>query len=197
MASGQFVGLVCTGFGIYLLNSAVKNRKPLQTLRAVVKSPGKAVETVRESNGQGYVLTPPAPSTNSDGKTTSPTGPLYGSQGPVSAASGALQFARTQIGKPYKYGATGPASWDCSGLTQAAYASQGVKLPRRAIQQSTVGKAVARKDLKIGDLVFPSAPIHHVQIYAGNGMIVEAPKTGLNVREVKMWGFYTARRVVG
>jgi hypothetical protein len=112
----------------------------------------------------------------------------------MTAADEAVKFALAQVGKPYVWGATGPNSYDCSGLTQAAYKSAGITLLRTTYLQVTQGSGVAQKDLKPGDLVFPDPG--HVQMYLGNGMIVEAPQAGENVRVTSMWGFWKARRIV-
>jgi hypothetical protein len=74
-----------------------------------------------------------------------------------------------------------------------AYKSAGVKLPRTTGMMINSGTSVSKADLLPGDLVFPDPG--HVQIYLGNGEIVEAPRSGLKVRRVKMWGFWRARRV--
>lgn len=106
-----------------------------------------------------------------------------------------IAFARRQIGKPYKFGAVGPDSYDCSGLVVASFKAGANKtLPHYTGSLILLGSAVSKADLRPGDLVFPDS--HHVQIYTGNGMVVEAPRTGLNVREVKMWGFWKARRII-
>jgi cell wall-associated NlpC family hydrolase len=99
------------------------------------------------------------------------------------AASGAVAFAKKQLGKPYQYGATGPGSYDCSGLTQAAYASVGVSIPRTSQQQWGQGQSVSAAALQPGDLVFyySSTAPSHVAMYIGNGQIIEALKTGTNV----------------
>ena len=111
-----------------------------------------------------------------------------------SEADGAIAFAHDQLGKPYVYGATGPNSYDCSGLVQAAYKAVGVNLPRTTYQMLLVGKTVSKANLQPGDLVFPDAG--HVQLYVGDGKVIEAPHSGLNVRLVPMWGFMTANRIV-
>ncbi len=100
-----------------------------------------------------------------------------------SKAADALAFARAQIGKPYVWGATGPKSYDCSGLTQAAWKAAGVDLPRTTWDQVNVGTRVATKDLRPGDLVFFYDDISHVGMYIGNGMMIHAPKPGAYVRE--------------
>jgi NlpC/P60 family len=111
------------------------------------------------------------------------------------AVAAVLAFARAQIGKPYVFGASGPDSYDCSGLTQAAYNAAGVHLTHSTYTQILEGIAdVPESGLAPGDLVFPDAG--HVQIYSGNGNIIEAPHTGAFVREVPMWGFWKARRIV-
>ena len=114
---------------------------------------------------------------------------------PTDPVGVAIAFARAQIGKPYRWGGTGPDAYDCSGLVQAAYKSAGVNLPRTTTLMLTVGKPVAKADLAPGDLVFPDPG--HVQLYTGGGNQVEAPRAGENVVERPMWGFMTARRVAG
>ncbi|CAL9630694.1 NlpC/P60 family protein [Streptomyces sp. enrichment culture] len=115
-----------------------------------------------------------------------------------------VRAAREMLGKPYSWGggnATGPttgtccspngssgatiAGFDCSGLTLYAYAQAGISLPRTAAQQYTVTDPVKPGDLRPGDLVFfgkTPAGIHHVGIYVGRGLMIEAPRSGLNVR---------------
>lgn len=106
----------------------------------------------------------------------------------------AIAFARSQLGDPYLFGGTGPDRWDCSGLVMVSFAKGGVILPRTTGMMINVGTPVAESELRPGDLVFPD--FHHVQIYTGNGMIIEAPQAGEVVVERKMWGFWRARRVV-
>ncbi|MFH8406692.1 NlpC/P60 family protein [Streptomyces sp. NPDC018019] len=97
-------------------------------------------------------------------------------------AAKALAFARAQMGKPYVWGATGPNSYDCSGLTQAAWKAAGVSLPRTTWDQVKAGDRVATKDLKPGDLVFFYNDISHVGMYIGDGKMIHAPKPGASVR---------------
>ncbi|MEW1753749.1 C40 family peptidase [Streptomyces angustmyceticus] len=110
------------------------------------------------------------------------------SAGPSSnQAEKALAFARAQMGKPYVWGATGPSSYDCSGLTQAAWKAAGVSLPRTTWDQVKVGQRVATKDLKPGDLVFFYDDISHVGMYIGGGKMIHAPHPGANVREESIY----------
>jgi uncharacterized protein YgiM (DUF1202 family) len=91
----------------------------------------------------------------------------------------ALAFAKKQLGEPYVFGAEGPSSWDCSGLTLRAWQKAGVYLPRTSQQQFHVGKRVSTNNLRLGDLVFFYGPSPtHVGLYAGNGMILNAPRPG-------------------
>jgi cell wall-associated NlpC family hydrolase len=98
-------------------------------------------------------------------------------------AEKALAFARAQVGKPYVWGATGPDSYDCSSLTQAAWRAAGVTLPRTTYDQVNAGTTVPLSDIHPGDLVFFYDDISHVGLYVGNGMMIHAPKPGAYVRE--------------
>ncbi|MGW6540188.1 NlpC/P60 family protein [Streptomyces sp. NPDC055011] len=97
-------------------------------------------------------------------------------------ASAALSFARAQIGKPYIWGATGPAGYDCSGLTQAAWRAAGVSLPRTTYTQINAGRRVSRSELAPGDLVFFYSGISHVGLYIGGGQMIHAPRPGAPIR---------------
>lgn len=93
-----------------------------------------------------------------------------------------ISVARRYLGAPYRWGATGPNSFDCSGFTSFVYRQVGVRLPRVSRSQIHAGQRVSRSDLKPGDLVFFGSPIHHVGIYAGGGQMIHAPRTGDVVR---------------
>lgn len=98
---------------------------------------------------------------------------------PVSGRAGvAVATARAQVGKPYVWGATGPATFDCSGLTGYSWRSAGVTLPRTSRAQYAAGVKVSRSALQPGDLVYFGSPIYHVAIYIGNNMMVSAPQPG-------------------
>jgi peptidoglycan DL-endopeptidase CwlO len=103
--------------------------------------------------------------------------PTY-SAGP---AGQAVRFAYDQIGKPYEWGADGPGSYDCSGLTMAAWRAGGVSLPHNSTEQYAAVAHISKSDLRPGDLVFYYSPIHHVAIYIGDGHIIHAPRVGENV----------------
>ncbi|MEU2925408.1 NlpC/P60 family protein [Streptomyces sp. NPDC048304] len=98
-------------------------------------------------------------------------------------AAAAFSAAQSRLGSPYVYGASGPSSFDCSGLTSWAYAQAGVSIPRTSEAQATIGTRIYdQSQLKVGDLVFFYGDIHHVGLYAGNGQVLHAPHTGAVVR---------------
>ncbi|WP_049566127.1 NlpC/P60 family protein [Streptomyces sp. SBT349] len=101
------------------------------------------------------------------------TGSSYG-EAALSAAAG-------KIGSPYVWGATGPSSFDCSGLTSWAFSQAGVSLPRTSQAQAGMGTALGMSELAPGDLVFYYSDLHHVGIYAGNGQIIHSPRPGSSV----------------
>jgi cell wall-associated NlpC family hydrolase len=109
----------------------------------------------------------------------------------------ALKAAATQLGKPYQWGAAGPSSYDCSGLTSWAFKKAGVTLPRSSSQQARVGKAVSWDNMQPGDLVFYYSPVSHVGIYAGGGKMINAPQTGdvVKYQTVSSSAFSGARRL--
>ena len=111
----------------------------------------------------------------------------------------AIQFALGEVGKPYVWGATGPNTYDCSGLMLRAFQAAGIDLPRVSWQQFKAGGHVPVKQAQPGDLLFyatdPSDPatIHHVMLYMGDGQMVEAPYSGESVRVRPVpWGYSRA-----
>ncbi|MFJ7271592.1 NlpC/P60 family protein [Streptomyces sp. NPDC099050] len=113
-----------------------------------------------------------------------PSGPATRAPLPAdgSRAARAVAFAYGAIGKPYVWGATGPGSYDCSGLTQAAWRAAGVSLPRTTYTQINAGQRVSRDALAPGDLVFFYSGVTHVGMYIGNGQMIHAPRPGSTVR---------------
>ncbi|NEB12721.1 hypothetical protein G3I32_28450 [Streptomyces coelicoflavus] len=111
-----------------------------------------------------------------------------GKSTPASGRAGAaFAAAQGKIGTPYVYGATGPSSFDCSGLTSWAYAQAGVGIPRTSQAQANYGTRISStSQLQVGDLVFFFSDLHHVGLYAGNGQVLHAPRTGTNVRYESM-----------
>jgi cell wall-associated NlpC family hydrolase len=103
-------------------------------------------------------------------------------QAPNARAAAAISYAYAKLGSPYVWGATGPDAFDCSGLTQAAYRSAGLSLPRTTYAQIDTGRRVSRSELLPGDLVFFYSSISHVGLYIGNGQMIHAPNPSAPVR---------------
>ncbi|MFI6347004.1 NlpC/P60 family protein [Streptomyces sp. NPDC050560] len=106
-----------------------------------------------------------------------------GAKAPSGRAGSAYAAAQSVIGSPYVYGAAGPSSFDCSGLTSWAYAQAGVSIPRTSQAQANAGTRIySQSQLQVGDLVLFYGDLSHVGFYAGNGQILHAPHTGASVR---------------
>jgi cell wall-associated NlpC family hydrolase len=121
-----------------------------------------------------------------------PPPPAPAPPSPHGGAQQAIAYAEAQLGEPYQWGASGPSSWDCSGLTMKAWASAGTYLPHYSVAQYEAGVPISVSELRPGDLVFWStngAPsgIHHVAMYIGNGQIIHAPRTGRPVEIDNMY----------
>ncbi|MET9968683.1 C40 family peptidase [Streptomyces sp. NPDC006356] len=101
---------------------------------------------------------------------------------PSSEANRAIRYARKQLGKPYKWGAEGPKSYDCSGLTSEAWAHAGTPIPRTSQEQWARLDRIPLTELRPGDLViyFPDAT--HVALYVGRGKVIQAPRTGEKIK---------------
>ncbi len=107
---------------------------------------------------------------------------------PVPTTSVALTWAFAELGRPYQWGAAGPSSFDCSGLTQFVWRAAGVQIPRVAAEQYTWTVPVPVDELLPGDLVFfGTTDIHHVGIYIGGGLMINAPHAGDVVRVSPIW----------
>ena len=116
-----------------------------------------------------------------------------------------LSTVKAQVGKPYVYGAAGPNSFDCSGLTYYAYKKEGIYLNRTSRDQAKNGKHVSKSNLKAGDLVFFNSgtnSIKHVGMYVGNGKFIHSPSPGKSVKYESLStsyyvkGYVTARRII-
>lgn len=114
-------------------------------------------------------------------------------------AAAAIASARAELGKPYVWGASGPDSFDCSGLTAWAWGHAGVNLPHSAAAQQGMGSSVGRSELQPGDLVFFGSPAYHVALYIGGGLIIHAPTTGdvVKIASLSYLSDYSGARRVG
>ncbi|MEU3289531.1 NlpC/P60 family protein [Streptomyces longwoodensis] len=109
---------------------------------------------------------------------SSPAAPVH-----TAKADKAVAFARAQLGKPCVWGAKGPGSYDCSGLTQAAWTAAGLPLPRATADQAGAGTPVELADLRPGDLIFFFDGLRHTGLYTGDGLMIHAPGPGAFVSE--------------
>ncbi|MEQ4207982.1 C40 family peptidase [Actinopolymorpha sp. B9G3] len=113
----------------------------------------------------------------------------------------AVGYALAQLGEPYVFGADGPDSWDCSGLTMRAWEAAGVSMPHFARGQYWQSKRIRLAALRRGDLVFwasdpeDSNTIHHVAMYLGRGRMVHAPRPGRDVERRSLWYMGTPTHV--
>ncbi|MFC9794239.1 C40 family peptidase [Streptomyces sp. NPDC057695] len=106
-------------------------------------------------------------------------------QAPSGSAAAIVAFARAQVGDSYVTGGTGPNSWDCSGLVQAAYRQAGIDLPRISYEQSSMGSSVSLSNLQPGDILYwgSRSGSYHVAIYVGGGKYVGAQNSSTGVVE--------------
>lgn len=113
------------------------------------------------------------------------------------AGGRAVRYAYAQLGKPYQWAADGPDSYDCSGLTLAAWRAAGKTLPHSSRMQWSAVTKISRDQLKPGDLVFYYRDIHHVAIYAGGGRVISAPQEGdlVSIAPIDMASIYGYGRV--
>lgn len=128
---------------------------------------------------------PPQPAATTPFEPTPPPAaepPPPPAAGVRTSGQAAVDAALTQVGKPYRWGGSGPDSYDCSGLTSWAWAHSGVSLPHSSRMQFASTTPITRGELSPGDMIFFGSPIHHVAIYIGDGRVVEAPYSGTTVR---------------
>jgi cell wall-associated NlpC family hydrolase len=129
-----------------------------------------------DNPNRGRIIGGVAGGVTPDEEPSSPPPPVKGGAGT------AVSVAAQQIGKPYEWAAEGPDSFDCSGLTMYAWGKAGVSLPHSSGAQYQSLPHVARSQIRPGDLLFFGSPIHHVGIYEGGGIMINAPETGEFVR---------------
>ena len=130
----------------------------------------------------------PSLSNQGSASTTTAAKDNYSASAPAKSAASStgqkvVDAVYSKIGAPYAWGATGPSSFDCSGLTSWAYAQAGKQIPRTSQAQASGGTPVAISDLQPGDIVAYYGGASHVGIYVGNGKIVDALNSGSPVTE--------------
>lgn len=149
--------------------------------REAEREAAAAAAAREEAREEAAAAAPPDPAGDGGGSAAPNPAP-----GPSAGAGVAVQAALSQVGKPYQWGAEGPDSYDCSGLTMWAWAHAGVSLPHNSGMQYAATPRVSLGAIQPGDLLFYGSPIHHVSMYIGNNQMVEAPYTGSQVRVVPL-----------
>ncbi|MFI2505435.1 NlpC/P60 family protein [Streptomyces sp. NPDC018972] len=166
--------------------AAIEKKKQAEAARKAAELARQQAERQKAQEEAAAAQQDGGTSGSASGSSGSATSPSTDSSYAAKAEK-ALAFARAQIGKPYVWGATGPGSYDCSGLTQAAWKAAGVTLPRTTYDQVNAGTTVPVSQAQPGDLVFFYDDVTHVGIYIGNGMMIHAPKPGTYVREESIY----------
>ncbi len=152
---------------------------------------GTKVEKKEETNNDSSNSNSSSSSSNSSSSSSSSSSSNVSYN--ASKSNGIVGYAQGFHGVPYVYGGSTPAGFDCSGFTSYVYRAFGVSLPRTSGAQASCGRAVSASEAKPGDLVVMPG---HVGIYAGNGMMVHAPRPGKSVCTVPIWQSCSFRRLV-
>ena len=165
--------------------------------------------TIRSCGGRPYLKITSGTSSDLKNGSSSSTGKEDNNDGTVSSSrvQAVINMVKRQVGKPYVYGAAGPNSFDCSGLTYYCYKNAaGINLNRSSAAQASNGRYVSKSELKPGDLIFFNSGtnrIRHVGMYVGNGQFIHAPSPGKSVKYENLYssyyvkGYVTARRIIG
>ena len=180
-------------FGDAVFHGSLGGAPPASPIRRMVADPAGGYWLVG-AGGEAYPFGPTGSRPSVAVASPAPPVAVAAAAASVAPSAGAraVAFAEAQIGKPYVWGATGPGSYDCSGLTQASWGAAGVPLARVAAAQFNDGVHVPVAAAAPGDLVFWStngtaAGIYHVGIALGNGQMVDAPKPGTTIRVEGIW----------
>ncbi|WP_330464936.1 C40 family peptidase [Streptomyces longwoodensis] len=182
--TGSFAApFALTDTGGFAIPSALTNTGAFAAPSALTDTSGYAVPSAAP-DAVGFATAPvtadPVPAAPVAPATvgSSPAAPVH-----TAKADKAVAFARAQLGKPCVWGAKGPGSYDCSGLTQAAWTAAGLPLPRATADQAGAGTPVELADLRPGDLIFFFDGLRHTGLYTGDGLMIHAPGPGAFVSE--------------
>jgi peptidoglycan DL-endopeptidase CwlO len=177
---GQLAQLVAQQQAAQAAAAARAAQQAIAAQRAAIQAAAARTQATVTSSASSSKLLPVLPSSQS-GLSDPPVG---------SGAGAAVSAALSRVGLPYVWGASGPSSFDCSGLVMWAWAHAGVSLPHFSGAQYANTTHISMSDLQPGDLVFPRDPGEHVAMYIGGGNIVEAPFTGADVHVVALSSFF-------
>ncbi|MGW1889261.1 C40 family peptidase [Streptomyces sp. NPDC002004] len=167
-------------------------RKAEAKKKAEAEAKRKAEETARASRSSARTTLSASASGGSASADVS--APASGSVATV------ISFLKAQVGDAYVMGGTGPNSWDCSGLVQAAFRQAGVSLPRVSQEQSTAGTPVSLSNIQVGDILYwgSAGSAYHVGVYIGNGQYLDAanPSKGVVIQDLSGYPATGAVRVL-
>ncbi|MCX5397617.1 C40 family peptidase [Streptomyces sp. NBC_00102] len=155
---------------------AVRKAEAKKKAEAAAKAEAEAKAEAAERASRSAARTTLSSSSGSSTTATTLSATSSSSSSVSGSAAAVVAFAKAQVGDAYVSGGTGPNSWDCSGLVQAAYASVGVSLPRVSQDQSVAGTQVSLSNLQPGDILYwgSAGSAYHVAIYVGDGQFVGA-----------------------
>ncbi|MEV0021242.1 C40 family peptidase [Streptomyces atroolivaceus] len=159
---------------------AVRKAEAKKKAEAAAEAKAEAAERASRSAER---TTLSASSGSSDSSSSSSASSSSSSSNATGSAASVIAFAQSQVGDAYVSGGTGPNSWDCSGLVQAAFGSVGIDLPRVSQSQSTAGTQVSLDNLQPGDILYwgGAGSAYHVGIYVGGGQFVGAQNSSTGV----------------
>ncbi|MGW0854444.1 C40 family peptidase [Streptomyces sp. NPDC002690] len=167
---------------------AVRKAEAKKKAEAAAKAEAKEKAEAAERASRSSARTTLSASSGSSATATTTAATSSSSSSVSGSAAAVVAFAKAQIGDAYVSGGTGPNSWDCSGLVQAAYASVGVSLPRVSQDQSVAGTQVSLSNLQPGDILYwgSAGSAYHVAVYVGGGQFVGAQNssTGTVLRDL-------------
>lgn len=171
--------------------TARRTRAGILKLKTTLRAHHKAlVKLISDQKALLARLKPPQRVGTGPGGPTGTTPPPAPYKGPTSTqAQKAVAFAYAQLGKPYVWGASGPDSFDCSGLMMAAWSYAGVSIPRVSYAQMSSLPAVPLSDLQPGDIIGFNGN-SHVGMYVGGGYLIDAPHSGADVEKIPFSGWY-------
>ena len=166
-----------------------------QLKKEAAEAKKKAKEAKVDKNTSGGSGSSDSGSSSSGGVSSAPPPVSNPAPNRAVAVQRAIAYAKAQLGKPYQWAASGPGTFDCSGLTMQAWARGGKALPHYSVAQFAQSTRVSMADARAGDLLFWSSNggpsgIHHVALYLGGGQFIEAPYTGANVRYNSIYNWY-------
>ncbi len=180
---------------------AAKKAEAKKKAAAEAEAKRKAAEKRAARDAERTQLSTQSAPSGSGSSTSTSTSVSQDAPAPSSGSvAGVISFLKAQVGDAYVMGGTGPNSWDCSGLVQAAFKQAGVDLPRTSQAQSTAGTPVSMSNLQVGDIVYwgGAGSAYHVGVYIGGGQYLDAanPSKGVVIQDLSGYPASGAVRVL-